>query len=363
MVSPVSPTCIASATPERILAVSTRIDGQIVAFGNEIASVDLQTRLLSINAQIEAARAGATGAAFGVVASEMVELSRRTASIASRLRSETHQALTELTDISQRLATEVRGSRLANLALTNIDLIDRNLYERSCDVRWWATDAAVVAAVADPGNEAAAGFASKRLGVILDAYTVYFDIVLLDLEGRVVANGRPGQYRSRGTVHADAPWFRAARGHASGNEFGFAGPFRSPLAGGERVLVYSCRVGEGGEAHGAALGVLGVVFRWDALATAIVRNTPVDAVDRPYTRACIVDRDGRVLADSVDDAGEKLDLPDREQLFAEARGYREVSLGGATHLVGHARAPGYEGYTTGWHSLVLQRTHTGEAVG
>ena len=28
--------------------------------------------------------------------------------------------------------------------LTNIDLIDRNLYERSCDVRWWATDSSVV---------------------------------------------------------------------------------------------------------------------------------------------------------------------------------------------------------------------------
>ena len=26
--------------------------------------------------------------------------------------------------------------------------MDRNLYERSCDVRWWATDAAVVDAIA-----------------------------------------------------------------------------------------------------------------------------------------------------------------------------------------------------------------------
>jgi hypothetical protein len=354
MVASVTSPSSAAATPERILAVSTRIDGQIVAFGNEIASVDLQTRLLSINAQIEAARAGSTGAAFGVVASEMVELSRRTASIASRLRSETHEALTELTAISRRLATEVRGSRLANLALTNIDLIDRNLYERSCDVRWWATDAAVVAAVADPGNEAA-NYAGRRLGVILDAYTVYFDIVLLDLAGCVVANGRPERFRSQGGVHAEASWFRAALAHTSGNEFGFVGPFPTPLAGGERALVYSCRVAEGGEAHGPALGVLGVVFRWDALATTIVRNTPVDAADRPFTRAVIVDAAGRILADSANDAGDKLDLPDRERLFAETRGFREVSLGGTEHLVGHARAPGYEGYTTGWHSLVLQQ--------
>lgn len=36
---------------------------------------------------------------------------------------------------------------MTDLALNVVDLIDRNLYERSCDVRWWATDSAVVQAL------------------------------------------------------------------------------------------------------------------------------------------------------------------------------------------------------------------------
>ena len=33
--------------------------------------------------------------------------------------------------------------------------------------------------------------ASKRLGVILDAYTVYHDLVLCDMMGNAITNGRP----------------------------------------------------------------------------------------------------------------------------------------------------------------------------
>ncbi|MDH8639244.1 chemotaxis protein, partial [Klebsiella pneumoniae] len=71
-----------------------------------------------------------------------------------------------------------------------IEIIDRNLYERTCDVRWWATDSAVVDCAANVTPQSAA-YASKRLGVILNAYTVYLDLWLCDLHGKVLANGRP----------------------------------------------------------------------------------------------------------------------------------------------------------------------------
>jgi hypothetical protein len=46
--------------------------------------------------------------------------------------------------LGHRLVAQIRGSRLPDLSLNAIDIIDRNLYERSCDVRWWATDSAIV---------------------------------------------------------------------------------------------------------------------------------------------------------------------------------------------------------------------------
>lgn len=342
------------STPERISQLSHDLAKCIAASGSEIEQINLQTRLLSFNAQIEAARAGPAGVAFAVVGQEIVSLSHRTAEAASKLRSESQGLVSELTAISRSLSSDVRGTRLADLALVNIDVIDRNLYERSCDCRWWATDAAVVDALAQPSPQSA-GFASSRLAIILKAYTVYFDIVLADLDGNIIANGRPEKYRSTGSRHADAKWFRTALACATGDEFGFQSAHRSPLAGNERVLVYSCKVCRGGQANAEPLGVLGVVFRWDALADAIVRNTPVDAADRIRTRACIVDADGLILADSAGRALEqKLELPDQKQLFALAKAHREIQLGGRPTLVGLARSPGFETYATGWNSVILQ---------
>jgi hypothetical protein len=342
------------ATPERISQLSTKLARCISSSGDEIDQINLQTRLLSFNAQIEAARAGSAGVSFAVVGQEMVSLSHRTAEAAARLRTESQQLVGQLTGISRRLSTDVRGTRLADLALTNIDLIDRNLYERSCDCRWWATDSAVVDALAQP-SDAASQHASARLAVILKAYTVYFDIVLADRSGRIIANGRPEQYKSAGTRQADAPWFRHALATASGDEFGFQTAHHSPLAGGERVLVYSCKVCRGGNAGAEVLGVLGVVFRWDALADTIVRNTPVDEADRAATRACIVGADGTLLADSAGQAlKQTLTLPDQAQLFALKKGFRHIELNGRPTLLGVARSPGFETYATGWHSIVLQ---------
>jgi hypothetical protein len=342
------------STPERISRLSTELARCIASSGAEIDQINLQTRLLSFNAQIEAARAGAAGVSFAVVGQEMVSLSHRTAEAAARLRMESQELVGQLTGISRRLSTDVRGTRLADLALTNIDLIDRNLYERSCDCRWWATDAAMVDALAQP-SDAASKHASERLAVILKAYTVYFDIVLADPQGRIIANGRPEQYKSAGTRHADAAWFRQALATASGDEFGFQTAHHSPLAGGERVLVYSCKVCRGGNARAGMLGVLGVVFRWDALADTIVRHTPVDEADRAATRACIISPDGTLLADSAGHAlKQTLILPDQAQLFALKKGFRHIEINGRPTLVGVARSPGFETYATGWHSVILQ---------
>jgi hypothetical protein len=248
------------ASPERILQLSRAAVGCIEGTGQEIAQINLQTRILAFNAQIEASRAGEAGKCFGVVASEMVLLSNRTQEAAGQLQNESLRLIRELSVICERLGSEVRGQKLSDLALANIDLIDRNLYERSCDCRWWATDRAMVAALGEGATEAERRHAGERMGVILKAYTVYFDIVLADAAGRIVANGNGGEYKSVGRDVSGSAWFRSAWATRSGNEFGFESAHVSSLVGGERVLVYLCKVCAGGLADGKPLGVLGVVF-------------------------------------------------------------------------------------------------------
>lgn len=345
-----------NVSPERIAELTHSLARMMAASIDEISDINGRGRLLSLNARIEASRAGdKLGAAFGVVAQEMQDLSNTTARVTEALSNGANQAITELERISDALATNVRGLRLSDLARVNIDLIDRCLYERSCDVRWWATDASLVDALTNC-TPAAYEYASRRLGVILDAYTVYFDLALCDTQGNVIANGRPNQFASQGMNVESTSWFRSAMNTASGNEFGFQSAHQSPLVNNKRALVYSCSVRENGDAHGAIIGVLGIVFNWDGLAQTIVHDTPLSADEKANTRVMIVDEEGLLLADSHNrQLCETLPREVFSSLFsARTKAFTTIELDCQKYRAGYAYSPGFETYSTGWHSLLLQ---------
>ncbi|MEO5961324.1 MAG: chemotaxis protein, partial [Opitutaceae bacterium] len=180
--------------------------------------------------------------------------------------------------------------------------------------------------------------------------------VIADLKGTVIANGRPAVYRSQSTNHREATWFKSALATGSGDEFGFQSVHVSPLVGNRRVLVYSCKICSGGDAKGKVVGVLGVVFNWDDLAQKIVRATPIEPEKKSLTRVCIVDETGEVLADTDERMLlEKLELPDRSEIFSRAKASALAMIEGKSTLVAHAQSPGFETYRTGWRSLVLER--------
>jgi hypothetical protein len=345
-----------NVTPERISELSENIRTKLSKSLKEIDAINMQVHLLSVNAQIEAARAGAAGRSFAVVAMSMGELSGRTQKVADGLASEVQRDIGEMTQISRQLSTDVRGGRLSDLALNNIDLIDRNLYERSCDVRWWATDPSLTEACEAPDDDERARHASKRMGVILDAYTVYFDLVLCTVDGKIIANGRPSEFRSEGSRVAQSEWFKSALSTRSGDEFGFETAHASPLVNGQRILAYSCAVREGSESRGQVVGVLGILFRWDSLAQTVVRNTPLPEDERPNTRAMIVDKDGFVLADTGEGTlRDRLKFNGMDTLFKQKKGFMVNEQAGSRSVIAHALSPGFETYSTGWHSVIVQQ--------
>lgn len=317
----------------------------------EINDVNANTQLLALNARIEAARAGSAGAAFGVVAQEMQALSAKTSEIAAALANRSRESIDSLMNV---IGVSVRGARLSDFALANIDLVDRNLYERTCDVRWWATDSSLVDALTQATPEAF-HFASQRMGVILNAYTVYFDLVLCDLSGQVVANGRPERYSSKGQNVRGSQWFQDAERSRSGDEFGFQSAHRSSLVNNQPVLIYSCGVRAGGLADGKLLGVLGVLFNWETFAQTILNQTPVSEAERAKTRCLICDGAGRVLADSWGkQLVETISLPNQDRMFQQKKHYAVESYRDQRCCIAYASAPGFETYSTGWKSLIIQ---------
>ena len=344
-----------TVSPERIGELCEELSANLNKSVAEISGLNRQSGILSLNAAIEAARAGDQfGAAFGVVANAMRDLSTKTSEVASSMTGKTTDNIVELKRINAVLSTNHRGTRLSDVALTNIDLIDRNLYERTCDVRWWATDPSLYEAL-EKNTDDGYAYASHRLGVILDSYTVYCDLVLCNLDGRVVADGRPKKYQSIGSSQAQAKWFQEAKATRSGDEYGFETVHKSPLVDGQHVLVYSCCVRKRGDAHGKPLGVLGIVFNWDDLAQTIVNNLPLTEEEKARTRACIVDDRGLVLADCHNrQLSETIEFVERESLFEKEKDFVITDIHGQKSCIGYAKSPGYETYATGWRSLVMQ---------
>lgn len=342
-------------TPERIANLTDDLANRIHRMIRNVERITEQSHILSLNARVESARAGEAGAGFGVVANEVGALNRQIADLVKSMDRESSYDIQEITRINRQIGTNFRGVRLSDLALTNIDLIDRNLYERSCDVRWWATDSSVVDALTE-NTEAAREHASQRLSVILDSYTVYFDLVLADPNGTIVANGRPWNYASIGRSVADEQWFRDAVKCATGNDYTWQSVHQSDLVNNEYVLTYATAVREAGARDGRVIGALGILFRYEDLAQTIVKNVPLSAEEAARSRVCIIDDQRRVLADSEDRIlTDVIEFPGIDGLLNSRKGFILTSYNNSDCCIAHATAPGYETYSTGWHSLMIQK--------
>jgi hypothetical protein len=256
--------------PERVVALADQVSGIANDKVERIQTVTQRTKLLAINALIEAAHAGERGKGFAVVAQEVGQVSDEIKELSDSLTQELRPRLEDLQALGNQLVQQVRGGRLADLALNMIEIIDRNLYERSCDVRWWATDSAMVDCCAAPSPDARA-YASKRLGVILDAYTVYLDLWVADINGNVIANGRPDRYPdAQNTNVSNENWFRQALGTKSGDDFVVADVSRNAKLNDSEVATYATAVRAEGEADGEVIGALGIFFDWAPQASTIV---------------------------------------------------------------------------------------------
>lgn len=333
--------------PERVMALAQDLSAVADDKIRDIVGVASRTRLLALNALIEAAHSGDRGAGFAVVASEVREISRTVNDLATELTRELSTRTAELENLGRQLVADVRGTRLADLARNAVELIDRNLYERTCDVRWWATDSAVVDACSDPER---AAFASDRLGVILDSYTVYLDLWLADATGRVIASGRGDRFRAVGADVSHATWFRRGLATASGADFVVDDIATSAVLDGRSVATYATAVRLEGAVDGAPIGVLGIHFDWEPQAQAIVEGVRLSEGERAHTRCLLVDSSGRVIAAS-----------DRRGLLTEQ--FRLTTSAGAEghyadpdgRAVGYALTPGYETYEgLGWYGVLVQ---------
>ena len=318
---------------------------------SNINNINKKTEFLAINAQIEANRGADASKGFRVVAESIDVMSTKTKDAVEKMRKETISEMENLVTLIQKQSDNIRGNRLSDLALMTIDIIDRNLYERTADVRWWATDETLADSLL-LNNDNSTQKATERLKTILKSYKVYYDLILCDLKGKVIANGRPEKFNIKGRSLSDRIWFQAALKTRNGEEYGFQTVHKSRKSG-DSTLTFSCLVHEKGDVNQKPIGVLAAVFDWLGLAQKIIADSELNEYRKKKIRICLVDNSGRILADSDDKVFGQISFPKMNELFTEQKGFRIIDYKGIKQLIAHGYSPGYETYTSGWHCLII----------
>lgn len=318
---------------------------------NAIREINDSVKLLSLNARIEAARAGMAGRSFAVVAEEMKTLSDKIQVTAEKLDGEITGTEKEI-EIAE---INAKGNRLSDLAFNAIEILDRNLYERTADVRWWATESAFVEACALPLSEKKSASAINRMDIILKNYTIYKEIILTDLKGMVIADGRPEKYCLAGKDVSTEPWFSGAMATGNGLEYYVQDAGACQLTG-DNAVIYSAAVRENGHTNGKVIGVLAVVFDW-IQADYIVKSIRLPGEEKKMARTIFFNSCGTIIASSDGKGVLTESVANMEGIMRALKGEKGFTLevmGGKKMIVAFAHTPGYETYQgLGWGCAII----------
>lgn len=195
-----------------------------------------------------------------------------------------------------------------------VDLLDRNLYERANDCRWWAQSPVLRQlltqnhALGAPSPELL-DQATRVLEHINSLYTVYIRLMVYDRNGRIVCASHPQladgssvleQSIDNATLQAVLRLNDSQSYHVS--------PWTAHQAGAQgATYVYHAPI-RTDDANEATVGGIAIVFNAIAELQAMLDST---LAGKPKTRGMYVNRQGRVLAstDPASPAGSTVPLP------------------------------------------------------
>ncbi|MEO2013764.1 MAG: methyl-accepting chemotaxis protein [Fuerstiella sp.] len=338
--------------PRRMVDIIRNMQGEVSRFARTNENIASQTNLLALNATIEAARAGEAGVGFSVVAKEVKNLAHQAGSNSHTFRETLNGKVKDWLSTTENIVTEFDKKeeiRLTDMAQTLVQLIVRNLFERTADVRWWATDESFWRCLSKP-SESGVKEAGSRLGMINRFYTVYLNLVLAGADGKVIAVSNDDFKDSIGADVRGAHWFDAAITTASGDDYVVDDIHSSKLHQDAPVAIYSTAVRDQGALHGETLGVLGVFFDWGPQAKSIVQDEPnLSETEWQSTRVVLLDSNHRIIASS--------DGQGILSSFALITGNRSTGsyIDDSGNLIVFAKTIGYEEYDgLGWYGVIIR---------
>ena len=218
-----------------------------------------------------------------------------------------------------------------------IDVLIRNLFERTADIGFLATD--------DDIRNFIKGYVSKyndeslvlreniqkRFKEYVSKYSVYFDIVLLDTKGNVLVRLNDDIK----TEKVEASFIQKVLN--SNDDYVETYKYHDFIPQYKKSLVYSYKVTKTNDSNSDNLGVLALCFRFTDEMNGIFTNL-VDAKNKECLT--ILDEDGFVIASSDRD---HIDLGRKLPIILNEN-YKIVSFAGRDYLAKTCKTNGYQGF-------------------
>ena len=258
--------------------------------------------------------------------------------------SETGSRSNELFSQSIRdLYETVLESKLSNtefIAQLLVDLVDRNLYERADDCRWWALTPELRTALAAPAcDEGERRRMREILDVINSLYTVYTRLFVYDRQGRVLAASRMGSGEPL-PAEVDPDTLKHVLALGSDQAYHVSEFEPTPFYSGRPTYVYHAAIRDPGNEQ-QVVGGIGIVFDGAREFEAMLRGC---LSEDGGASAYFVDRKGIII--SCTDPGREVGcaLPLPPDVLALARGTstsRVVEHDGHYAVMGCSASQGY----------------------
>ncbi|RYF21041.1 MAG: hypothetical protein EOO77_06820 [Oxalobacteraceae bacterium] len=279
--------------PRRLRSLISMLGSDVDAHASAAEAIAARTNLLSLNAAIEAARAGDAGLGFGVVASEVRALAKSARQSSMSFRSGVLERLRQGTEIADELLETFEGGRLRELAQSIADSLSRTLYDRSVDVRMLASDRSISDALvleAAPGGHQAEALARLRSLLRLSPY--FLNAFLVNEQGSVAVCAHESA-SVRSVDFKGMAQFERAKRLANSDMWLTDEVWDNPWSNHRKVLVYVAPV----MVEGLAVGVCYLEYDFQGQ---IERTMKASKRDGDGSTISIVDSQGRVVASTGD---------------------------------------------------------------
>ena len=242
----------------------------------------------------------------------------------------------------KHLLLQGRRAELAAHAALAVDIMDRNLYERANDCRWWALSeefASLLQTLEAGSSEPSVQRASEILAQLNSLYTVYRRVALFDRQGRILAVSRDPQSLAANSA-IPAELLQNTLALKGTQAYAVSAMQPHALADGEATYLYCAPIRQ--PVTERPLGGIALAFNCrDELRAMLQDSLPLGAAAWGF----FVDREGRVLASTHADVSVG-ELPDFASALQTGVADAACQWQGRSYLLGLAQSQGYREFKT-----------------